>query len=286
MRHCFFLLLSALLVLPAGCAVERSGLGIGDGGVPRADGGVDARVELDGASQDFGRSDLGADLGIDLGAPTCDPLECAGFRCDPVRDACSHYPSCLALRDDNRVAPLASGLYEIRAEEVSAPVNVYCDMSISGGGWTLVGRTAGNMDEPFGWTTARGSVDDDTQPYSLGLGSSLAFTEVLIGKRGSGKNWGDRAYQLTVPVDFVTLYATSAYLTTDVTPIGRTCSPPPGGPAMLAYIGHTSATDHFFFRDAPGLDLYGMRAGAFSVNYTDCDNGGELQGNEGMIMVR
>jgi len=281
-RHFFVLLLSALLVLPAGCAVERSGLGIGDGGVPPTDGGVDARVELDGAPRDFGRGDLGADLG----ASTCDPLGCAGFRCDPLLDACSHHPSCLALRDDNRVAPLPNGIYEIRVDSARAPVNVYCDMSISGGGWTLVGRTAGNMDEPFGWTTARGLVDGDSQPYSLGLGSSLAFTEVLIGKRGIDKNWGDRSYRLTVPVDFIMLHTTSAYMTTDVTPIGRTCSPPPSGPAMLAYIGHTSATDHFFFRDSSGLDLYGMRAGEFSVNYTDCANGGELQGNEGMIMVR
>ena len=275
------------------CDVERGGLGVVDGG--RRDASpVDARIDApvrDLGTSDLGRVDLGvSDLGrVDLGVTACRPLDCPGRRCDPVGNVCSHHPSCLALRDDDRVAPLASDIYEIDLDGAgaSAPVRVYCDMSTASGGWTLIARTTGISAVPaFGWTAATGAVDLDAEPYSLGVGSALLFTEVLVGKRGTGKRWGDRLYRFTVPVGFVATYATSAYTTTDVTPVGASCSPPAGGPAMLAHVGYTSTSDHFFFRDTAPYDVFGMRPDGFDLYYAGCNEGGELQSTEGMIMVR
>jgi hypothetical protein len=269
------------------CALERAGLGVAaDAAAPDlADldlGAEDAARDADADEGDLG-TNLGVDLGVDAG-PRCDPDACAGRRC--VDGACGHHASCRQLHEAR--ADLESGLYEVDVDGAggeAAPVRVWCDMDLDSGGWTLVGRTAGSRDGgPFGWTSPRGAVDDDGAPYALGLGSALGFSEILVGRRGPGKTWGGNVYRVTVGANFLELHRTLAQVF-PVTVVRGGCTPD-GGPAMLRFWGHTSATDHFFFRDSATLDLYGMRPHEFSVNYGDCTNGGDLHRTEGMIMVR
>lgn len=290
--------LGALLALAA-CAVDRSGLYIGEGGTPLVDAGGDARdidapgvdlgpVDLgneDLGGSDLGREDLGSrdlggtDLGTDLGTD-------AGV--DPCAVPRTHR-SCRELRDDTCVVPpAASGLHEIDVDGpgARAPFDVWCDMEIEGGGWTLYGRTD-NTEETFGWTTPFGSPSVDSMPYSLGLGSAFAFTEVIVGKRNAGKDWAmNPVFHFTVPAGFVITYATSAYAITDLRVVQGGCMPAGGAPSMLRYAGHTNADDHFFFRDLSGFDVYGMRGDDWSLFDNSCDMSGTLDGQSGMIMVR
>jgi len=270
------------------CVVERAGLGPADGSAPIFDVGVatDFAIDVDSAGdvdanfgdEDFGVVELGVldSGGVDLGGKACGDLGVASHR------------SCLELRDDPCLSGPPSGRYTVDVDGagVLAPVEVYCDMSTDGGGWTLVGRTTGGSAESFGWTTTFGAVDADMQPYSLGLGAEMAFSEVLFGKRGGGKAWGDRVYAFAVTPNFVRSYAETAYAVPALRTVIGTCAPP-GGPSMLRYVGHTEADYQFFFRDSTSFDAaFGMQADEFTLTSNTCGVSGELHRNEGMIMVR
>lgn len=90
-----------------------------------------------------------------------------------------------------------NGIYTISPDGVKK-IQVYCDMMMDGGWWTLVARSVvwASPIGGFWWLIQRGNVVDDSQPYSLGADiKSLVFTDVLIGTYQSGKKISDAAWR-------------------------------------------------------------------------------------------
>ena len=290
MRPSVSAVVGALLAISGtACTVARGGLNVGDVDSALPDGGpADLGLDTDAPEVDFGSADSGTiDLSRDdLG---CEDLGAEDLGGEPCRDlGFQNHRSCRELRDDSCIAPLASGYFEIDVDGagVGPPVEVYCDMLIAGGGWTLVGRSD-NTGDLFGWGTRFGSVHTDSEPYSLGLGGALMFDEVLVGRRAGGKDWGTNpVYRFTVTANFVNAYAASAYAIPAITTERGGCTPS-GGSSMLRYTGYTNEDHRFFFRDSTVFDSTdGLRADGFALLSGGCDVSGGLDGQNGMIMVR
>src|SRR5690606_9141016 len=80
--------------------------------------------------------------------------------------------SCKALLEREPGKQGKDGIYEIDPDGPGGaqPIRVFCDLTLDGGGWMLVGRSApSTTDEspPFGWGVATGDVTDESKPYSL-----------------------------------------------------------------------------------------------------------------------
>lgn len=201
------------------------------------------------------------------------------------------YPvaSCAELKaflETQAVVP-ESGVYNL---DVGGPVEVYCDMVLDGGGWTLVGRSAGTEQKTgFGWRSHRGALDDDTAPYSLDLTQHpVGFTEIILGDRVGGKAWGEHVYFFSVPADFVEANQNSLLPVDFKGAIVGDCTPM--GIKMFSFGGNTSADQAFFFRDLPLIDpaYYGLLSNGFflfDLN-TTCEQMGLLHRKHGMLMVR
>lgn len=199
--------------------------------------------------------------------------------------------SCLDYRNGGTGRPAAttSGVYMVNMG--GGNEQVYCEQSYNGGGWTLVARTGGYQSGGFGWSSAGGSIGDQSGSYSLGvLNKGLNFSQILFGDR-SGNSVGSRAYINNVSKG--TLAGASNSLLLVGAPSG------PGSFNMAQYMGFTGQSSLFFFRDCCGIDSpYGLSSAGWSTAYGDGYNdvggqaagasyGGYLNGvQSGIIFVR
>jgi hypothetical protein len=168
------------------CAVDDSGLdgigsALGDGSTPDSD---------EQPTNPVPASPLPAVVTAPTPVPTgnsCDPTACAGRRCEG--GTCSRYAHCNELHQQR--PNLASGVYEIDPDGASAgaPFRAYCDMTSSGGGWTLVMKLDGALDT-FRYTSPLWTNDDtlnsgspelDRTEAKLASFSTLAFTQLRVG---------------------------------------------------------------------------------------------------------
>ena len=164
-------------------------------------------------------------------------------------------------------------------------------MSTDGGGWTLVGRSRNTPGNPgcagtdglsgFGWRTAAGNVNDDSQAYSLDVGGkAVPFTQVLFGNHNGGKSFNGSVYRHTVVANLVDAFVNSHYFIGAPTTVQGAC----GATAMFNWIGFTGNTNSFHFRDVDGND-FGLFISGWRSCYDDCQ-GGTLNGQPGLIFVR
>lgn len=186
----------------------------------------------------------------------------------------------------------ASGIYTL--DPSGSPFRAYCDMTMDQGGWTLVARSvASSSANVFGWKKPTGSVDDDSQPYSLDATQLAPFDRLLFGARNDGKGWSAPVYRRSVPKDFLAVYGST--WTSEEAPAGVTSTCPGSGPrpTMLQLAGKTDVADHYLFGDQPVDDVpnFGLFPDGWDTNGLfdvplKCGYSGLLTGLQGMIFVR
>lgn len=257
----------AVLVLAQACTP------FGTGAVSNGDAGASPATDA-GAN---------ADASVDASSITDGPIPAATESCKGI-----------LLADPSRAT--RNGKYTITPPKGAGPVEVWCDMTTDGGGYTLVGRSVdgADPDTQFGWRRGSGSIDDTSKPYSLNLEKNpVAFTAVLLGDYSSGMTWGANVFKVIVPPDFVMAHDQST------TPLARpsamvvgTCAPREGRGWMFNYAGYTANTDDlFWFRDQAGYSGNGLGNAGWLLadaccNGDACDRSAELQNKQGMVMVR
>lgn len=268
------LLSLATVIALAACGLDRIGEGRGAGGAADAAGGGPSGV--DGGSL----GDAGGDA-----LPTCDPTACEGKRC--VGGTCGYFASCRELRDGTPVGVANTGVYKLG--KPGAVFDAYCEMSLAGGGWTLVGESHDNLSSvpAFGWNAASGSVTDTTRPYSLdAVGRGVPFSEVLAGT--GRRDAVEIAYLVTPPPGFPSAHRRSAAASVASVLVNPSCKDATGDrPDMLSNMGYSDRRDLFFFRDNKGEDTFGLEADGWDTNgYDDCPKDGKIDGAQGVVFVR
>jgi len=256
------ILLSAVL-----CACGLSLAGERTDSLTSLDASVDATIRTDDGGTTLGDALAVVDGGVDAGPQATSCLD-------------------IKKRDPFEV----SGKKTIVLPNRGA-VTVHCEMQLLGGGFTLIGRASTNINvnEPFGWTSATGTIESDA-PYSLDA-RGLVFSEVLFGEwkpNGPPTN----GVIVDVPPDFLTAYATSALDVRSVSSASIELLGPCNNldfnapQQMVRHIGFTSTTTHFYMRDLNTLDDYGLLKTKFDLAGNGCARSMDLDDKRGAIWVR
>ena len=209
-----------------------------------------------------------------------------------VSGTCNLPTSCKQLK--NGLLNVPSGVYQldVDGDGPKLPFEAYCEMLVDGGGWILVGRSRNTPSNPgcagtdggtnFGWRSAQGSLGDDVNAYSMDVVSKgLVFTQVLFGNHIGSKQFDGTIYRQTVINDFVNVHQATHYYIGEPTTVQGACA---NGAVMFSWMGFTSNTDSFHFRDVDG-NGFGLTASGWRSCYDTCV-GGNLNGRPGLIFVR
>jgi hypothetical protein len=182
----------------------------------------------------------------------------------------------------------ASGVYDIEPSP-GQKVSTFCEMTLAGGGWTLLARSSTGTPSGggFGWNRAQGSAADPSAPFSLGVGkTALDFTQILVAEYENERDVV-QAFVASLPQGFVTDYANLPYqLSPPFSTVVGSCSPD-GGVWMLSWTGFTNETDYYFFRDHEQHEGFGLFPDGWNMaSGSDCQYNAGLSGAQGMIFVR
>ncbi len=200
-----------------------------------------------------------------------------------------------------------NGIYNINPSWLS-PFEVYCNMEIDGGWWTLVARSSNNSSpNNFWWLSKTWTVRDNNAAYSLWEESTtLGFWEIMI---SSYVEWKNIEYAAKTSIDKNYIKNSSNYWTfsrgigcTEVYPISNWMSPcditwqdwKTTDHSALVFWGLLNySTDnllndtHYFFdeyaRNSATLH-YWMESSWW--NKTTWDGLGVMENKQGMIFVR
>lgn len=177
------------------------------------------------------------------------------------------------------------GLYPIAGD--GGAVQVYCDMTVEDGGWTLVGRSASNgSSTDFGWNKKTGQIGQLDYPYSLNvLAMQIPFSEVLVAERSPAGGVGDVAFRYEAKPGFFA----AVDKTIEIRPVVYVRGPcnPEGGPSMMRHAGALSLNNAFFLRDIPDTNIRnGLQADGWNLTNGDCARNATLDGKQGVVLVR
>lgn len=271
-----------------GCTLDASGAGTSATAGVASDSGSAGST----AAVDTGTTVAGADetttavVGDESSASgsTTQPPEPPGDSSSGTTGEPPPAASCAEILAANPSAP--TGTHTIVRARDGAPIEVHCEMTLDGGGWTLVARSAPGNEEMFGWGVATGALGNEGVAYSLDARDvGLPFTEILLAQREGFAMPVENAYVVEVPEGFLEGYAGMAYEQPGARTVLGSCEPP-DGPEMLSWVGHTNDARRLFFRDAPDALPYGLQSNGLRTAYANCDQGGDLDQQQGAVFVR
>jgi Fibrinogen beta and gamma chains, C-terminal globular domain len=273
-----------LVPLVMGCTFDASGQGSGsssgDDTTTAAGtttiGAVESSgttVVLDGSGSGSGSSSSGSTT-----APMPETDTGTSGEPPPTAGSCEE----ILMRDG--LAP--TGIHTIARARDNAPIDVYCEMELDNGGWTLVGRSEDGPDVAFGWGEAQGTLGDENAPYSLDVEDvGVPFTEILVTRRTGFATPEHNAYVIEVLPDFLVSQANDVYEHMGVRVVLGDCMPNQES-TMLRRVGYTANSRNFFMRDFSENHPYGLYSNGFRLFYNNCPEGADLDDEQGAIFVR
>lgn len=279
----------ALLPLVLGCQFDASGGGSGSETAGLASAGSASAGSASTESASTGSiSGSGTTTALD-GSSSAAPGSSDGTSAPATDTGSTGEPpqSSYSCADVLAADPSATtGIHTILRASDDARIDVWCEMTLEGGGWTLVGRSAMGPQVPFGWGVSRGTLGDEASPYSLdAIEAQLPFSQILVGTSEGFATLIEHAYVIDVPAGFLEAYGDAAYEHDGADAVIGGCMPPEG-PAMLGFVGYTDDQSAFFFRDNADAMTYGLFSNRMWTLYDDCNQGGMLDGTQAALFVR